>query len=598
MTPPSPPPPQTAPRRVGPASPGRHWPVPSASLARSIALGAGLVVVAAVAKSVIAATTGGDVAYLTLLAVLPIAALYGGMWAGVTVSIAGATVDNLLFHAPVGSMAIDDPAAAVQVLLFVPVSLWVAWLVGSLARLRAEASREADRLRGLIAAMPDFAILADRGTGRIDYANAAVEDLGWGADTILGRDIEDIIPGIRSDVLRHGSGSTAVLALLATDGSETMVEVHHRELTTTAGPAILVSARDVTERIESEIRLIRLAAEERQSAQTLQTLLGSMDAGVAVLGPDGEVTMANDAMTRLTGGPVASRTAMAESMGVDIASGEVWLPGSRRWLDLWVHEEEGSGLVVIRDVTAQREALAAQDAFMGVLSHELRTPVTTILGLAHLISRPRRADGPDGPPLEELAGDILAEAERLNSLIEDLLVLSRAQTGQVAYDPEPVLVQHVASDVIRAEARRYPHVTFRADLERDLPPVDGDRTLLSQVLRNLVGNAGKYSPATPCDVTVIARRAGDSIEVVVLDQGPGFDEEDSERLFDIFFRSGRTAKARSGSGVGLYVARTLIEAMHGRIWARLRDEGGSEFGFSLPILTDDEAVASAADATR
>ncbi|CAN5588204.1 hypothetical protein BH20CHL7_BH20CHL7_11870 [soil metagenome] len=550
------------------------------------------------AKSVIEATTGEDVIYLTLFAVLPVAALYGGIWAGVTVSIVGAIVDNLIFYEPVGSLAIDDSADVVPFLLFVPVSLWVAWLVGSLARLRGEASREANRFRGLIAALPDFAILADRATGRIDYANAAVEGLGWHADTIIGRDIEDIIPGIRRDVLRQGSGGTATLALVAADGSETMVEVHHRELTTTGGPGILVSARDVTERIESEIRLVRLAAEERQSVQTLQTLLGSMDAGVAVLGPDGEVTMANDAMTRLTGGPVASRTAMAESLRADIVSGEVWLPESRRWLDLWLHEEEGSGLVVIRDVTAQREALAAQDAFMGVLSHELRTPVTTILGLAHLISRPRRSDGPDGPPLEELAGDILAEAERLNSLIEDLLVLSRAQTGQVAYDPEPVLVQHIVSEGVRAEARRYPHVTFRTDLERDLPPVDGDRTLLSQVLRNLVGNAGKYSPATPCEVAVIARRAGDSIEVVVLDQGPGFNEEDSERLFDIFFRSGRTAKVRSGSGVGLYVARTLIEAMHGRIWARLRERGGSEFGFSLPILTEDEGVVPASDTTR
>ena len=79
--------------------------------------------------------------------------------------------------------------------------------------------------------------------------------------------------------------------------------------------------------------------------------------------------------------------------------------------------------------------------------------------------------------------------------------------------------------------------------------------------------------------------------VQVLDDGPGFDPDEAARLFDIFFRSARTAGTQAGSGIGLYVARTLIEAMGGTIWARLRTEGGSEFGFSLPIIDSIEVDA-------
>lgn len=584
----------TDPVRIPAIGGSRRWWIPRVTQASGVAVGVGLAAAALVAKSIINQATDGDIAYLSLFVVLPIASLVGGLWAGATVTIAGVLADSVLFQDPVGSLVIRDPDAVVRFFLFIPTSLWVAWLIGTIGDLRRTAADEAERFRGLVAALPDFAILTDLDSGRIEYANGAVEDIGWSPERLLGRDVEDILPGIRSAVRDGHTGEAATLALVSPDGNETMVEVRHRDVSTAAGQQrVLVTARDVSERIASEVRLARLAAAERQSARSLQALLASMDEGVAVLGSAGEVVLANDALTSLTGGPVTSRAALAQALGAEIATGETLLPDSRRWLRLWVHEGDDAGLVIVRDVTNERESAAAQDAFMGVLSHELRTPVTTIMGLAHLISRPGRSENLDA---HDLATDIAAEAERLNSLIEDLLVLSRSQRGHVAYEPEPVLVQHIAADVIKAEARRYPHVTFHADLERDLPPVEGDSTFLGQVLRNLVGNAGKYSPATACEVRVVATRAGDHIEVVVRDQGPGFDAADADRLFDIFFRSNRTARARAGSGIGLYVARTLVEAMHGTIWAGLRDGGGSEFGFRLPVLGDDEP-ATRADST-
>ena len=116
-----------------------------------------------------------------------------------------------------------------------------------------------------------------------------------------------------------------------------------------------------------------------------------------------------------------------------------------------------------------------------------------------------------------------------------------------------------------------------------LPPVSGDRTYLEQVVRNLVANAAKYSPPTST-VEVKAEVRPGEIAVLVLDEGPGFATDEAANLFDLFYRSPATAKKASGAGIGLYVARALIEAMGGRIWAHVRPEGGAEFGFTVPIL--------------
>lgn len=138
------------------------------------------------------------------------------------------------------------------------------------------------------------------------------------------------------------------------------------------------------------------------------------------------------------------------------------------------------------------------------------------------------------------------------------------------------------------EGVRHRQITFDVRVAEALPPVDGDRTFVTQVLRNLIGNAAKYGPSTPCTVTLVAAVDDGAIAVRILDEGPGFEPADRDRLFDIFFRSATTARARAGSGIGLYVTRTLVEAMGGRVWASLREGRGAEFGFTLPIAPADE----------
>jgi signal transduction histidine kinase len=239
-------------------------------------------------------------------------------------------------------------------------------------------------------------------------------------------------------------------------------------------------------------------------------------------------------------------------------------------------EAEGhSTILILRDVTAARQAEQAREAFIGVLSHELRTPVTTIYGYAKVLRRPNRRT----PPAEMLA-DIEIEADRLYRIVEDLLALSRVEGG-ITVAGEPLLIQHLAEPLVTSEAQRWPAIHFEAEVPRDLPAVFGERTYVEQVLRNLLSNAAKYSPPDST-VTLVATSTPTDVVVRVLDRGAGIAEGESDRLFQLYYRSPRTARQATGAGIGLYVSRELIQAMGGRIWADPREGGGSDFGFSLP----------------
>jgi len=121
----------------------------------------------------------------------------------------------------------------------------------------------------------------------------------------------------------------------------------------------------------------------------------------------------------------------------------------------------------------------------------------------------------------------------------------------------------------------------------DLPSAAGEDTYVEQVLRNLLGNAAKYGGAGST-VTVTADADEARVRLRVLDEGPGFDDEEVERLFDLFFRSPATASSTGGAGIGLFVCRQLVSAMHGSITAERRPEGGAAFIVALQRYQDDE----------
>jgi two-component system, OmpR family, sensor histidine kinase KdpD len=237
---------------------------------------------------------------------------------------------------------------------------------------------------------------------------------------------------------------------------------------------------------------------------------------------------------------------------------------------------------MLRDVTAARQRQAIRDTFIGVLSHELRTPVTTIFAGSKVLAR-------DGDHLaadtrREIFSDIVVESERLHRLVEDVIAMTRFEDEGVEVGTEPVLIQRILPVVVRSEERRWPGVKFEINLPPGLPTAVADPTYVEQVIRNLVSNAAKYGGAGT-NVSVGVSSTEHEVVVSIADDGPGFPEAEAERVFELFFRSEQTASAAAGAGIGLFVCARLIRAMGGRIWATARPEGGAEF--TLKVMAEE-----------
>jgi len=232
----------------------------------------------------------------------------------------------------------------------------------------------------------------------------------------------------------------------------------------------------------------------------------------------------------------------------------------------------------------ERRAGAFREAFVDVISHELRTPITTIMGLAQILARPGRTD--DEVSRTALLEDVRSEAERLHRLVEDLLVLSRVERGRLEIEAEPIEPRRLLERIVMHEGRELPSITVETDLEPDLPIVAGESTYVEQIVRNLLNNAAKYSPLGS-RVVVSAHRVEESVVVRVTDDGPGIPPASVERIFELFYRDPASSRLVAGSGIGLFVCASLVEAMGGRIWASRPSGGGTEVGFSLRILEAD-----------
>jgi signal transduction histidine kinase len=235
------------------------------------------------------------------------------------------------------------------------------------------------------------------------------------------------------------------------------------------------------------------------------------------------------------------------------------------------------------DISERKHGEELRDMFIGMLSHELRTPVTAIYAGGQLLLR----DGLDGATRAEVMADVVAEAERLERMVENLLVLARVERNALLGGDEPVVLRPIAVQVAAAEERRAPAARVVVDMPVGLPPVRGDAGSIELALRNLVSNAIKYGPRGGV-VTVRASATADGVvEVRVLDAGPGFGAAGPDRVFDLFYRAPGADRIAPGAGIGLYVVRSLIASMGGSAWARDREEGGAELGFALRAFRED-----------
>jgi PAS domain S-box-containing protein len=241
-------------------------------------------------------------------------------------------------------------------------------------------------------------------------------------------------------------------------------------------------------------------------------------------------------------------------------------------------------VAVLSDVTWRHEAAQIRDRFLGVLSHELRTPVTSIYGGTQLLLG--RGARLDPETRDELLVNVAGEAERLQRMIENLVAMARIERGGDFGGVRPVLIDRIIRQLVERERGLWPEVTIQLVSEGPVQMVGADEEYLAQIMRNLLSNAAKYSGAGSTVEVSLEDGEGEVI-VRVRDDGPGIGDDDSERLFGLYYRSASQAATAPGAGIGLFVCRELVTTMGGRIWAKPLPGKGAEFGFSIPVYVDE-----------
>ncbi len=237
-------------------------------------------------------------------------------------------------------------------------------------------------------------------------------------------------------------------------------------------------------------------------------------------------------------------------------------------------------VIVFQDITRIREAEQLKDDFLSLVSHELRTPLTAIHGGAYLLAR--QGDSLDAETRQDILDDLVRESERLDRTLSNILTLTAIEADQVDPELEPLLIGPLIRQRAAAMRKRVPDREFTVALAPDLPPTEGSADSLGQVLDNLYENAVKYSPpGTPIHTRV--ETDGATVRIRVIDQGFGIAPEHVADVFERFRRPGADPSIR-GMGLGLYLSRHLMRAMHGSISAESQGRGkGATFTIVLPI---------------
>ncbi len=484
--------------------------------------------------------------------------------------------------------------------------------------------------RHLLDAAPDALVVVDR-TGAITYVNAQTEHLfGFTKEQLLGQPLHVLIPQrLRANhaghVTRYFSspksrpmGSGLELVGLKKDGTELPIEVSLSPYSGVGSVGVCAAIRDISERK-------RLEAGVRINADRLASTIESVEDAIALFDGADCLVLCNSAYRKLLGanvdGPLVGKP-HAEILdawihGVGLASDvdpkafraehlatraqqrSAYTMKTRDGRSLRVTNRrtvEGGVVQTIWDLTEEVEreeelhvarraaetASAAKSEFLASMSHELRTPLNAILGFAQLLHRDKKT------PLTERHKDriehILKGGEHLLKLIDEVLDLSRIESGRVTVSPEPVSVPEVIAEVETTLSPMAARVEAALDLVAPPKPVSrifADRTRFRQILLNFGSNAIKYGRPGG-HVSFLVQELDGFVRVTVKDDGFGIAREKQEKLFQPFHRAGQETGTIEGTGIGLAITKRLAELMHGRVGFKSKEGQGSEFWVDLP----------------
>jgi PAS domain S-box-containing protein len=349
-----------------------------------------------------------------------------------------------------------------------------------------------------------------------------------------------------------------------------------------------------------------------QEKQRMDALLDSAADGILIISPGHYITRSNPAFARMLGDSIETITGKSHDEVINLlchedmltleqaeaggwpltpnatlyvegdlqrASG-VSLPVGITYAPLVSHEGNLLNIIAtVRDITRFREAEELKSTFNSVISHELKTPVALIKGYVGTL---RREDANwDREVVKDSLAVIEEEADRLTGLIENLLEASRLQAGGLSISTSDIALDAVAERIAKRFKTQSSIHTITVDFPENFPIVTGDEARLEQVLSNLISNGIKYSPLGG-EIRVSGQVRPTQVIICVSDDGPGVAPEDIPHIFDRFYRSSDAKRTTKGAGLGLYLARAVIEAHGGRIWVDPRPGNGARICFSIP----------------
>lgn len=460
--------------------------------------------------------------------------------------------------------------------------------------------------------------------GRItDWNRRAEQMFGWRRSDAVGRTLSQVIiperyrsaheEGLRR-FLETGEGRVVdhriQIEAVRRDGAEIAIELAIWAIRRRGGYSFNAFLTDISERKRAEQKI-------RASEAFKGAILSSIAEGVIVTDAADRVVLVNPAMEELAGWsleevrgrpmtdvypavdqrgePVTSEhprlaELFHETDGKLVSRGyaislldrdEVAIPVA--WTVATIRDGSGNPqgrVAVLRDVSEEREVDQLKSSLVSVVSHELRTPLTMIQGFSELLLD--REVGRE-QSVEALT-QIHTSAQRLARLIDDLLSVSRIDSGSIGLDLDAVDVVELVDRVTADFAASGRELIIKAD--RDLPLVTADPDKTQQILTNLVSNAVKYSEnGTPISLQI--RHARDEVQVAVSDRGIGLSPDEQAQLFQKFFRADNSdVRNRPGTGLGLYITKNLVELQGGRICVTSERGRGSTFSFTMPVAEE------------
>lgn len=355
----------------------------------------------------------------------------------------------------------------------------------------------------------------------------------------------------------------------------------------------------------------QLYGQVRYEKQRLDALIDSAADGILILNADHSIERINGAFQKLygrpreeitgkthgeiirwVGDPHGSTLEEAEEQGFPLTpNASLYVEGNLRRPDppnlavgityaplLTAEGTLRNIFVTVRDITHFRTAEQAKSTFISVVSHELRTPVALIKGYASTL---RRDDAHwDRETIADSLMVIEEEADRLAKMIDDLLDASRLQAGGLSLNRIDVSMQYLASQLADRYASQAGSRQINIAFPEHFPLILADETRIRQVLTNLISNAIKYAPEG--DINISGESRPEQVILCVSDEGPGIDPKDMPHIFDRFYRAAESVNKTKGAGLGLYLARAIVEAHGGRMWVDPKINAGACICFSLP----------------